>query len=110
MVARANSITPVVAVGKATAGPANHRRSQLFQAIDKFFADAIVVRHLGVFSHPDAVINAAAQMLGEMAVDIRRDDSDGLIRKNIDAALGGKRRSRGQHGQAGEKKIAPLHG
>ena len=54
----------------------------------------------GIFeflADPDAVVDDAAEVLGEMAVDLRRDAADGLAEQHFDAAVGrGEANERGR--------------
>ena len=43
-------------------------------------AHAARILYVGVFSHPDAVVNTAAEVLGEMAVDVAADRDPAEIR------------------------------
>src|SRR6185436_12234399 len=75
---RADAVAPMVLVGKTAAGPADLRRLDLFQRSDDVVADAAGVRNRRVFAHPDALVDAMAEMLREMAVDVGIDDGAGL--------------------------------
>ena len=110
LVPRSDTIAPVVAIGKTTARPANYRGVQKFQAIDERFADAADVRNLRFLSDPDAVVDTAAQMFREMAVNVRRNGSDGLLGEYFDSCGGSPRETgRGHQGEAGEYEIATVH-
>src|SRR5262245_47667997 len=65
-----NTVTPIVAVSKTATGPTDDRRLDPPQGLNQGVANASSVRHLGIFTYPDTVINNAAQVLGEMSVDI----------------------------------------
>ncbi len=69
-VARPDAITPIVAVGKAAARPSHNRRMELLEGVHQFFADAVVVRYLRVGADPDSVIDNAADIFGEVTIDI----------------------------------------
>src|SRR2546426_10044772 len=56
-------------------------------------ANAAEVGNLGVFAYPDAVINNAAQMLHEMAVDFGRDLADRFVKQNFNSGVGGPSRA-----------------
>ena len=78
LVARADAVAPVVAVGEAAAGPAEDRRLDGFRRSDERRADTEGVRDLRVFADPDAVVDDSAEVLDEVAVDLGRDGADGL--------------------------------
>jgi hypothetical protein len=82
-----NAIAPVVAVGKATARPAEDRRLDRAHRIDKGLANATFVGNLGAFANPDAVVDHAAELLDKVAVDFRRDGANWFSRKNVDAGI-----------------------
>ena len=68
---RADTIAPVVGIGKAAARPAQHRDVQRLERIDNIAAHTVDVGNLRVFADIKALIDAAAQMLRELTVDIR---------------------------------------
>ena len=63
-----DAVSPVIGIGKAAARPAQHRHMQLFQGVDHIGAQTAV----GV---GQPAVDAAAQMLGKMAVDVFVDDA-----------------------------------
>src|ERR1700738_4777326 len=69
-VALANAVAPIVAVREAPAGVANDRRLDLAHFLDQLFANAVYVRNFGVFTYPDAVVNDAAEVFGEVPVNV----------------------------------------
>src|SRR5699024_9299212 len=77
--------SPVVVVGEAAAGPAQVRDLQRTQRLDHVIADPARVRDLGVLTHVEAAVDAAAQMLGEMAVDVPADRVAGAVEVDDDA-------------------------
>src|SRR5262249_44264706 len=66
----ADAVAPVVAVGEAAARPAHDRRLDPAHVLDQRRAESADVRYLRVFTYPDAVVNHAAQMFGEVPVQI----------------------------------------
>ena len=80
----ADAIAPVIAVGETAARETHDRRFDLPHLVDQFLANAIHVRDFRVLAYPDSVINHSAQILGEMAVDIRGNGAERLIEKDID--------------------------
>src|SRR5207244_9432544 len=71
-VGRADAVMPVVAVGEAAAGPADHGRLELLQIVDERLAEAADIRDLRALADPDAVVDDAADMLDEMSVQLGR--------------------------------------
>jgi len=55
------------------AGPAQHRRLDPPERGDDIIAHAPRVGDRGIFPHPDTLVDAPAQMLGEVPVDILVD-------------------------------------
>src|SRR6185503_7179461 len=91
-----NAIAPVVLIGEATAGIANHARLELLQAVHQLFAQTGVIRHTRILADPDAVVYDAAQMLDEVTIDISIHCSDRLIEQDFDARIGGSGAARNQ--------------
>ena len=60
---RADTIAPVVGIGKAAARPAQHRNVQRLERIDNIAAHAVDMGNLRAFADINALIDAAAQML-----------------------------------------------
>src|SRR5690606_30012935 len=79
LVARADAAAPVGLVGETTAGPAQHRHVQLPQRGQHVVAVAAGVGDLRILAHPDAAVDAVAQVLGELAEDIAADGVAGLV-------------------------------
>ena len=69
----ANAVLPVVLVGEAAAGPAQHRQLDVLQGLHHVGAHAVDVGDGGILTHENAVVDAAAQMLGKVAVDVLVD-------------------------------------
>jgi hypothetical protein len=72
----ADPVPPVVGVGVAAAGPAQHRRSQRSQRVEHPLPDAVGVRDRRVRADPDAVVDAGAEELDELPVQGGRDAGD----------------------------------
>ncbi len=92
--ARPGAVAPVVAVGEAAAGPADDRRLDALQRLDERRADAARVRHARVLADPDAVVDDAAEVFGEVAVDVAVDGADLFADEDFDARVGGARGTR----------------
>ena len=69
----ADAVHPVVLVGEAAAGPAQVGNPQRPQGLDHVVADAPGVGDRGVLPDPDAAVDAAAEVLGEVAVQVAAD-------------------------------------
>jgi hypothetical protein len=65
-----DTVFPVIFIGEASARPAQNRQLDGFERLNDVVAHAIGVRDRGILSHIDTVIDASAQMLGEMAVNV----------------------------------------
>src|SRR6185437_12119982 len=108
-VAWADAVAPVVAIGKASARPANNRRLDALQIVDEFFPNASDVRNFSVLSDPDAIVNTAAQVFGEMSVNVGRNRSYWLIRENFDGRRCCKRGTRGEKRKPGKHELSSVH-
>ena len=87
--ARADAVFPVILVGKTTARPAEHGDVEVFQRGHDIVADAAGVGNRRVGPDPDALVDAASEVLGEVAVDVFVDDRAGCV------GADGERRGRG---------------
>src|SRR5262245_43025263 len=76
---RADAVAPMVTVGEAPARPAQIRSADSLHVFNELLANPVHARNLGIASHPDAVIDHTAEMLDEMHVQIRVDDSDRCV-------------------------------
>src|SRR5664279_5580307 len=101
-----NSVAPVVAVGETTAGEANDRRLDLAHVFHKFASDAVVVGNLGILTHPDTVVDDAAEVLCEMAVDIWRDGAQLFGEQNLNTASRACGRSQRRYRAAEQQQAA----
>ena len=63
----------MIFVGEATAGPADHRHLQFLERGHDVVADSPRVRDRRAGAHPDAFVNPAPQMLGELAENVAID-------------------------------------
>ena len=79
---RADALLPVIFVGKASARPAQHRQTDAFERLHNVRAHAVDIRDGAVLAHKETVVDAAAEMFGEIAVDLRLDDRARLIRED----------------------------
>ena len=82
LLAGADAVHPVVLVGEAAAGPAEDRNLDPLQRLHHVVADAARVGDRAVLAHPDAAVDAAAQVLGELAVDVAVDRCLGFAGMN----------------------------
>ena len=88
--ARADAILPVVFIGKATARPAHQGHMQLFQRAQHVVAPALGIRNGGFRADPHALVDARAQMFGELPVHILVDHGTGLGHVDGDIHGGGE--------------------
>ena len=79
-------VASLLPVGEASAREAHHRRLDLHHLVHKFLADSIHIRNFGILADPDSVVDDAAQVLDEVAVDIGRDRAEDLVEYNFNAA------------------------
>ena len=104
---RPDAVFPVVAVGKAAAGPADHGRLDLLQRVGQSFADTVGIGDLGIGADPDAVVDHPAEVFGEVAVDLRRDGAEGFVEHDVDSGVEGGRGAKGrlwQHRSRSQRK------
>ncbi len=87
----ADAVLPVIDVGEAAARPAQIGDADLEQGGHRFLAKAVDVGDGGVFTDPEAVIDAAAEMLGKVAVDMAADGLGCDLSIDEDFGLGGGR-------------------
>ena len=71
---RAYALHPVVLVCKAASGPAEHGDAEGLQGLQDVRAIAVHIGDGGVRSHPDTLVDASAQVLGELSEQLCRDD------------------------------------
>ena len=69
----ADSVAPVVFIGEAAAGPAQHGELYLPESVHDVLAVAVDVRNIAVLADVYPVVNAAPEVLGEVAVDLAVD-------------------------------------
>src|SRR4029453_15826865 len=100
---RPDAVAPVVAVGEAAAGPANHAGLQRLQLVDQRFADAADVGDLGVLPDPDAVVDDAAEVFDEVAAEVWSDAADGLIEEDVQPRVDSAGRAGGRLRERAER-------
>lgn len=86
--ARADAVLPVVIIGEAAAGPADDGGFDAAQGFDDVAAEAAGIGDGRILADPDAVVDAAAEVLGKMPVDVGVDGGDGVRRVEGDAGGG----------------------
>ncbi|MNN88215.1 hypothetical protein D3C81_2058720 [compost metagenome] len=69
----------MVLVSKTAARPAQHRDVQSPQCREYVVSNAAGVRNRRILAHPDAFVDTAAEMLGEVPVNMAADRSNRLI-------------------------------
>ena len=84
---RSDPVAPVILVGEATARPSDDHRPELLHVLDELESDAVDVGHLRTPADPDTVVDDAADVLGELAVDRRPDRGDRLVQQHGDRGL-----------------------
>src|ERR1700683_3743550 len=72
---RANAIAPIITVGKTSAREPYYRSLDLAHVIDQLFTNSIDLRDRRVLANPNAIIDYAAEIFGEVPVDIGRNHS-----------------------------------
>src|SRR5215831_5869810 len=87
LVSGSDSITPMILIGVAAARPSQDSKIEALERCDHIIAKAASVRNRRVFTNPDAVIDAAAQVFGKTAIDIAADRRTRLVSANRDLGL-----------------------
>src|SRR5437763_14063208 len=95
LLGRADPVLPVVAIGEAAARPADVRHLDLAQRRDHVVAQ---VPAAGTAFGPEAVVDAAPQMLGELAVDVAADGVAPLVGVDDESGALPRRLPEGQGG------------
>src|SRR5439155_18021926 len=85
----ADAVTPVVGIGEAAARIADDGCFDFLHVVDEVAAKTVVVWNSGFRADPDAVVDDAAEMFGEMTVDVGRDGAERFVGENFDARVGG---------------------
>ena len=121
LVGRAKAIAPVITVRETPSRKAHDWRLDLAHFVDQFFANSIDVGNFRVGAHPHTVVHHAAQILREMAVDVRRNRPQRFVGQHFDSGVRGIRlrprpRKRNLSGkncpgprQACAQKLTPFH-
>ena len=76
---RADTVHPMVFVGKAAARPAKDRYAELFQCIEHVGAITVDIGNIGIFAYPKSAIDASSQMFCKLAVDFFGNDLLALV-------------------------------
>src|SRR5437868_1019325 len=79
LVARTDTVTPVILVGETATGPAQYGNIQFFQRSNNVVTQAARVRDRRVFAHPQAIVDQTAEVLGKLAVDVTVDGPSWLV-------------------------------
>src|SRR5688572_1555835 len=74
-----DAVLPVVFVGEAAARPAEVGDGDLPQRLHDVESDALVVGDGAVVAHIEAAVDTAAQMLGEVAIEVPADHRPGDV-------------------------------
>src|ERR1035437_4080169 len=75
---RADTLSPVVFIGKAAAGPANVRHLYRFQGANHIVANPASIRDFGIRPDPNTFIHAVAKMFSELPENVAVDLRSGL--------------------------------
>src|SRR2546426_135393 len=86
---RTDAVAPVIIIGKAAARPSQHGYADGFQVVHSLLAVAIDIRDARIPADPQASVNAGAEVLGEMTVQLRADGPNGGRRLNFNPLLQG---------------------
>ena len=71
---RSDTVHPVVIVGKASSRPSHYRDFKFPEGIEDIGTISVFVGNAGIRTNPDTFIDATSEVLGELTVDISRDD------------------------------------
>src|ERR1035441_6169290 len=96
----ADAVAPVIIVGEAAAGPAQHGDESL-EIIHGLLPMAVDIGDFRILAYPEAAVNAASQVLGELSVEFGADGARLPGEIDVDAAVGGGRRQAPASGQDG---------
>ena len=114
LVARPDAVLPVVARGEVAARPAEDRQAEPAGGVHDVAPVAVGIRERAPFLE-DAAVDAAAEVLGEIAEDVRVHLADHAVGIELDARrrrLGGERGSPGGDGRPrgkGQQPAMSLH-
>ena len=75
----ANAVAPVIGIGKAAARPTQHGHMQGFQRGYNIIAHAVGVGNIRSLTDINALIDAAAQMLRKLTVNVGVDGADRTV-------------------------------
>src|SRR5690349_8242625 len=84
---RTDSVTPVIAVGEAAAGKSHDRWFDLAHFINEVLPDAMDIRYLRFFAHPNSVVNDSTQILDKVAIGIRRNFPQSFLQQNLNTSV-----------------------
>ncbi len=73
LVPRSDTVPPVVRVGEAAPRPAEIRDAKTGKRLHHVASDTARIRDRGIFTDPDPFIDASAQVLREVSIDVPRD-------------------------------------
>ncbi len=76
---RADTVHPVVFIGKAASRPAKDGYTELLQCIEYVGAITVDVGNIGVLTYPKSAIDTSSQMLCKLAVDFFGNDLFALV-------------------------------
>ena len=79
LIARADAVLPMILIRETAARPADDGNFNFFQRGDDVIANPARVRNGTVLANPDAIVNATAQVLGKLPVNVPADGVLALI-------------------------------
>ena len=82
----ANSILPMIFIGKAPARPAKYRQLNIFQGFHYIGTYAIDIGNGGIFTYKYTIVNTTAQMFGKIAIQVTADSGFPFPGVNSDSA------------------------
>src|SRR6185503_8403554 len=106
---RADTIAPVVFIGKTAAGPAQAGDLYLFQRVHHSQADTVLLFNRQGFIYPKTTVNAMPQMLGKLAISVFADDAFGGIAEGNSGRFPGEA-VEAQRNKNNEKQFFEYHG
>ena len=101
LVARADAVAPVVVGGEVAAGPAQQGDVELADGFEDVLAEAVGIGE-GRLLFEDAAVDAAAEVLDEVAIEHGIDVADDALGIDLDARAEGGRLAAQDVGRAGE--------
>ena len=109
LILRADAVAPMVGVGEAAARPAHQWHMQLLERANDVIAPALGVGDGRLLADVHALVDAGAEIFGELPVHVFVDDRAGFGGVDADADLAGGERRRYDHAEDGEAVFDDAH-